>query len=512
MNTAPTPDVRELHLANLAIGLLPAPKAGGHDYDDLKMAVRTATQLLEEASKPLKQEAYELFKSDEIKSLNELADIFEDWKDLKSVNTVTKNVLELLDLLHRDIEKRRTVIAIARRQRMANRFLPDAGEETAKESIKALLLAQGMDTEFGSGIQGAVDGIWSDIVERWLATDKQWRQALESDPAVSEELFHNICPEIDYREYLANRYPQRDFSAAAMLDIIMWLDRRFRRLKAKAWKEHLPKLVVLGHWLERLLPRSIRLASPLGELTHAIGRLKGSTKTPIKTGLDTTISRMSEIWASVRLGELSARVRDSLTSAPIRDILAAWENLPASDQKELSEPILWEPRAAIDTLARFIEGSEIYLPMILPFQRTRMNISWLSPYQKKLDALSMTITALEHLESTLSAHGGGVAKQLREAMSVEQASITDLDLSLVDTDSAESNDGCDRAEKLLDFAVKTFSPGRIRPYPLFRYAAQRGWKRELLARDRLAIPSKQKLKAVETARASRDASHTQPIK
>jgi hypothetical protein len=200
---------------------------------------------------------------------------------------------------------------------------------------------------------------------------------------------------------------------------------------------------------------------------------------------------LGHIWSKVRLAEFSGEIRPSLGIGEIHAIRATWEGLAPAERQSLAEECTWEPHEVIGSVLRFIEGTGFFFPSTLPFHGSGTKLPHLRPYLRKLDALMASIAVLELLARRFSGDADGSVKQIKHAVEKERARIVDLGESLADQESGESKESCMRAVAILNIDGRQTSPGRIRPYTLFRYAAQRGWLRDLLARDRPA-PKKPK--------------------
>ena len=73
-------------------------------------------------------------------------------------------------------------------------------------------------------------------------------------------------------------------------------------------------------------------------------------------------------------------------------------------------------------------------------------------------------------------------QKLEDAIRSEKTRIIELSEKLADLDDAETQRRVKRVGTLMASLAKEFSPGRINPHLLFRYAAQRGLMEDLLVR------------------------------
>jgi len=141
-------------------------------------------------------------------------------------NTVAKRVGEILTALHRDIQHRENLLATAFRQ-LTSRINPEDAELESKRLIRELLEKTRMSIAFGGHSDEIASAVWRFLVERFLVQRQSTFSQVERTKNHSREFFESICVDFTYRQYTAMHAPPESLGADDLLNLVIWLDRRF---------------------------------------------------------------------------------------------------------------------------------------------------------------------------------------------------------------------------------------------------------------------------------------------
>ena len=466
---------------------------------DLTNAVKQALKLMEVVAKPLVEYAHELFDPDIRMSMRDIAEAFREagWDGLGSYNTVTKYVRQLLGAMHRDLETRRAFLATAFREKIRT---PDPVGDAlrARKSIADLLQEVGMAAAFGRNLDLATDRFWGGMVEAWIAADVQLRANQRKMKLITPAFFTEICADASYEAYIETLGPPDDLSGDDLLAVVLWLDGPFRKLiKAKTdpddTEPHQVTLCVLGTWMETLSPGSYRYSSPFAECLVGL-EIRGNRDAgededqdgggTMEADFVRGVQRFSEVLAKIMLVEFSKRLDGESAIAALDAVSQAWRALPSDEKAELQDRLHGEPSVAIDAVARFVAGRMPLFRRHHPFVRpVRPRI--LRPYLEHLKSLEYAIEEVRDLARELEIDVGDLeeaTKRVEDAVKMEVKRVIALAAELVDPDSEGTRARLARGEELITKAESGFSPGRVRPHLLFKYAAERSLLEDVLVR------------------------------
>jgi hypothetical protein len=245
--------------------------------------------------------------------------------------------------------------------------------------------------------------------------------------------------------------------------------------------------------METLSPGSYRYSSPFAEFLVGL-EIRGNRDAgededqdgegTMEADFDRGVQRFSEVLAKIMLVEFSQRLDGKSAIAALDAVSQAWRELPSDKQAELRDPPLGEPSVAIDAVARFVAGRmplfRRHHPFVCPV-RSRI----LRPYLEHLDSLVDAIEEVRDLAGKNKLNIGDLEKTTKEvvaAVRTEVARVIALAAELVDPNSEGTRARLARGDELIRKAESGFSPGRVRPHLLFKYAAERSLLEDVLVR------------------------------
>lgn len=470
-------------IAGLAVHLLPPETTRFHDARDVTAAVKLASRILEEASKPKKEYAYEIFPRNAVMSMKSIASTFKEWgwEVLNSPGATSKYVGQLLDSIYRDIQIRRGLQATALRQRGRR---GDPGDETrvACIVIKNLLRDLGMDTAFGRQLDDAVGRFWHDLVDIWLKTDQQLKKDIEKIPAVSPTLFSEICVDSSYEEYAAARKPPDNLGTDGLLSVNLWLDGTFRDRFAGDgdMDDSLITLSTLNRWPEYLCPGESRYSNPFAECIAELAR-SAEERDGLQGKFDLGVRRFREIWARLMLIEFSRTCCSEPAIQRLQDIGGVWRELEPGERADISETVSDDPARLVECVAGFLRGGLPLSLMALPFHGGGVQSPALRPYARELDALLHGLSQVSQLAWRLNIPKDD-SQEIENAVRAERARIIEMDATLMDPASTATQERVRGGAEVVQRLKSPSSFGRIKPHLLFRYAYDHSLLDELLVK------------------------------
>ena len=469
-------------VANLAAVIL---KSGGPlppDARELSEAIKLALQLLEAASKPVVQYAYELFPRDSVMSTKGIADVFKEhgWKDLESPNPFERRIRNILKMMYRDIETRRAFLACTTREKLPS-LDPTTAAIDVRKAITSLLYELGMATAFDRQIDVLVDQVWWELADAWTVADEARREKLKGMKLVSPALFAEACVDLSYTGYAEALRPPPDLSGDQMTDVALWLHGEFRETLVNgndvADHEVLDSLCVLNGWLEALCPGDRRYSNAFAECIVGISLAGEHAWENKERDFDSGLRRFGGILAKVLLVEFSRSLEAEALIPRIEEMARSWHELDDEKKAELIETLIGNPVIAMDAVKAFLQRGVPYFHRRFPFVATARH-GFFRQYIEDLDSLR---SALEELKDLATQTGRGFElSPLEVSIDTETRRVKEVAKGLATPADEARRDRMDKGKMLIE--KSKFTLGSVNPYLLFRYAAERSLETDTFTR------------------------------
>lgn len=504
-------------LATLTAQLLPPVGPGGHDTKALSEALSLASRLLEEASRPRKEFAYELFCEDAAMTMREVAETFEEynWEGLVAPNTIAKYTRLILDDMHRQIEIRRALLSTA------SRHVPGGvnlirDRPRASRMIKNLLVDLGMARSFGADLEFVVERTWNELSETWLKADGRLREEMARLHPISPSMFSEICIDVGYNQYVATRCPKGVLKSSGLLDVIRWLDGPIRKKLlgddgegGQDREKTQGLLALINHWPDYFFPGDWRYSNPFAECIVAFDKtglgdgitadveadddVPDDDRVRLERTFDSGIDGLATVWAKLKLRELAKKLTTASAIKSLEKAAGWWDSHAGEDGCVNADAFVADPADVIDSLARFLRGEQLYLSRSLPLTG-ELKKGLLKPFLRDLESLLLDFNLLIGFSEQTEAFGEPdqlheedgwkELMSVREALRKENASLFALDKKITEAIPESVHAVYSKAEKIIDDATPKSRPGQVNAHLLFRYAAERGILNTLLTRRR----------------------------
>lgn len=497
----PPPEV-----ARLAARLMGSGEVMSSNPKQVTAAVSTARSILMEVSRRPVIHASDLFDPHVVMNTNDVAETFKEqgWAHLKNSNTVASRIDEILDRLHRDIERRRAFVSTAFRTNQLNQT-PEDAEFEGKRTIRELLNRLGMSLGLGETLEEVVSCAWSRIVESWLHQTTEVANRLEQTRLHTPEYFDSVFVDRNYETHTASLTSKPPSTADAFLNVILALENEVGpKLASNGIPEDtFKKLANINRWPERLFPDDRSLAQPFKELLQD-GFLEEGDSMDLTESFKKGIKELSATYAAMRIRELPGLlvtaahgVRNSKSKQDrvevgqeadetavepliakaqldsLKQIRSRWDALPFEERMKFAESLLLDPWIIVERLVRLLSEGRYRAPVWQPFHGAAVRHPMLHRYAASLDSIRHCVSELVVMARMLGQNFDSVC--LIDAIDMEICRLKDLAATLEDPDGEECKRRISAGRTILESAIpKLGRAGRIRPHLLFAYARAEG--------------------------------------
>jgi hypothetical protein len=255
------------------------------------------------------------------------------------------------------------------------------------------------------------------------------------------------------------------------------------------------KLFRLNLWPEFLCPNDRHISKPFAEC------IAGLNADPVEQEalsgtFDLGIQRFSRILGRFMFAEFSGNFSADSLSGCLHEIRRTWDAQELGTRANLSEMFPADPPRTIECISSFLRGEMPFFPVSLPFHGFGVASPILRPYAQHLDMLLHSLRELRQLAYHLNVKDE--FQETEDAIRAEKTRIVGMGEELVDTENKATQEKIGKGEELVKPLESKFNPGKINAHLLFRYAAERGLREDLLVRKGRVI-NKDKIPTTDSA-------------